>query len=138
MVSRPTGEAVGKVTNEEITRAFIETGWEIRYRGGNSICSTPSSLEMIIADCPRASGDSNTPWLESPARYSIAAYTWRPNLSGGQGSIFELYDAKREATVGVRQVPTPQRAVELLARYGVPESEVWGTSETVVVPQEAE
>lgn len=126
------------MTNEEIARAFIEKGWEIRYRGGNSRCTTPSSLDMIIADSPKASGDNSTPWLEAPSRYSIAAYTWRPNLSGGQGPIFELYDAKREVTVGVRQVPTPERAVELLARYGVPESEVWGTSETVIVPQEAE
>ena len=125
------------MTNEEIARAFVEQGWEIRYRGGNSRCSTPSSLDMIIADGPRASGHSNTPWLAAPSRYSIAAYTWRPNLSGGQEPIFEVYDAKRQVTVGVRWIPTPQRAAELLGRYGVPESEV-EFPQAILVPQSVE
>ena len=126
-----------KVTNEEITRAFIEKGWEIRYRGGNSRCTTPSSLDMIIADGPKSRGDNNTPWLEAPSRYSIAAYTWRPNLPGGQGPIFEVYDAKRQVTVGVRRMPTSEGAVELLGRYGVPESEV-EFHEPIMVPEAAE
>ena len=125
------------MTNEEITRAFIETGWEIRYRGGNARCTTPSSLDMIVADGPKANGDSNTPWLEDPSRYSISAYTWRPNISGAQEPIFEVYDAKREVTVGVRWIPTPGRAAELLGRYGVPESEV-EFHEPIMVPEAAE
>jgi hypothetical protein len=53
------------VTNEEITRAFMEKGWEIRYRGGNSKCTTPSDLDVIVADMPGSvSGESSTPWLE--------------------------------------------------------------------------
>ena len=125
------------MTNEEITRDFIEKGWEIRYRGGNSRCTTPSSLDMIVADGPKASRDSNTPWLEAPSRYSIAAYTWYPGQFEGQDPILEVYDAKREVTVGVRRVPTPQRAANLLGRYGVPESEV-EFHEPMMVPQEAE
>ena len=123
------------MTNQEITRAFIEKGWEIRYRGGNSRCATPSSLDMIVAETPKASRDRSTPWLAAPSRYSIAAYTWRPNLSGGL--MFELYDAKREVTVGVRRVPTPERAAELLGRYGVPESEV-EFPQAILVPESAE
>ena len=125
------------MTNEEIARTFIEKGWEIRYRGGNARCTTPSSLDMIVADGPKASRDSNTPWLEAPSRYSIAAYTWCPNLPGGQGPVFELYDAKRQVTVGVRRIPTPQRAAELLGRYGVPESEV-EFPQAILVPESVE
>ena len=125
------------MTNEEITRAFMEKGWEIRYRGGNARCTTPSSLDMIVADGPKASGYSNTPWLEAPSRYSIAAYTWRPKPPGGQGPVFEVYDAKRQVTVGVRLIPTPQRAADLLGRYGVPESEV-EFHEPIMVPEVAE
>jgi hypothetical protein len=127
------------VTNEEITRAFMEKGWEIRYRGGNSKCTTPSDLDVIVADMPRPVGrEISTPWLESPSRYSIAARTSGTGLYGRQGPAFDLYDAERGVTVGVRQVPAPQRAAELLGRYGVPESEVWGTSEPVMVPEAAE
>ena len=98
----------------------------------------PSDLDMIVADGPKASADSSTPWLEAPSRYSIAAYTWNVRLSGDQDPIFEFYDAKREVTVGVRQVPTPQQAAKLLGRYGIPESEVRGIAERVMVLQEAE
>jgi hypothetical protein len=40
-------EGSSKVTNEEITRAFMEKGWEVRYRGGNAMCTTPSDLERL-------------------------------------------------------------------------------------------
>ena len=49
------------MTNEEITRAFMEKGWEIHYRGGNSRSATLSSLDMIIVDGPKANEDSTTP-----------------------------------------------------------------------------
>jgi hypothetical protein len=40
--------------------------------------------------------------------------------------------------VGVRWVPTPERAVELLRRYGVPGSDVRDTPEPVIVPEAVE
>jgi hypothetical protein len=127
------------VTNEEITRAFMEKGWEIRYRGGNSMCTTPSDLVVIVADMPGSlGGEGSTPWLEPPTRYSIATRTPGAGLYGGQGPIFDLYDAERGVTVGVRWVPTPERAAELLGRYGVPESEVWDTPDPVIVPEAVE
>jgi hypothetical protein len=127
------------VTNEEITRAFMEKGWEIRYRGGNSKCTTPSDLDVIVADMPGSlGGKSSTPWLGPPTRYSIAARVSGTKLYGGQGPIFDLYDAERGVTVGVRWVPTPERAAELLRRYGVPESESRDTPEPVIVPEAVE
>ena len=121
-------EGARKVTNEEITRTFMEKGWEIRYRGGNSMCTTPSDLDLIVADMPGSlGGKSSTPWLGPPTRYSIAARVSNAGVYGGQGPVFDLYDAERGVTVGVRWVPTPERAAELLERYGVPESEVRGT-----------
>jgi hypothetical protein len=127
------------VTNEEITRAFMEKGWEIRYRGGNSKCTTPSDLDVIVADMPGSvSGESSIPWLEPPTRFSIGAGTPGTGFYGGQRPIFDLYDAERGVTVGVRWVPTAERAVELLGRYGVPESEVRDTPEPVIVPEAVE
>jgi hypothetical protein len=74
------------VTNEEITRTFMENGWEIRYRGGNSMCTTPSDLDMIVADMPASlGGKRSTPWLGSPRRYSIAARVSGAGLYGGRG-----------------------------------------------------
>jgi hypothetical protein len=124
------------VTNEEITRAFMEKGWEIRYRGGNSKCTTPTDLDVIVADMPGSpGGKSSTPWLGSPARYSIATRVSGAGLYRGQGPVFDLYDAERGVTVGVRWVPTPERAVELLRRYGLPESELWDTSKPALAPE---
>jgi hypothetical protein len=134
-----TQKGARKVTNEDITRAFMEKGWEIRYRGGNSKCTTPSDLDVIVADMAESpGGKSGTPWLEPPTRYSIAAGTPGTGFYGGRGPIFDLYDAERGVTVGVRWVPTPARAAELLERYGVPESEVRDTPEPVIVPEAVE
>ena len=127
------------MTNEEITRAFMEKGWEIRYRGGNSKCATPSDLDVIVADMPGSvSGESSTPWLGPPTRYSIATRVSGAGLYEGQEPIFDLYDAERGIIVGVRWVPTPERAAELLRRYGVPESEVQDSPELVTVPEAVE
>jgi hypothetical protein len=127
------------VTNEEITRAFIDKGWEIRYRGGNSMCTTPSDLDVIVADMPGSvSGESSTPWLEPPTRYSIAARGSGAGLYEERGPVFDLYDAERDVAVGVRWVPTPKRAAELLRRYGVPESELRDALEPMIVPEVVE
>ncbi len=91
-------------------------GWEIRYRGGNSVCATPSDLDLIVADAPRGPGDE-----DSPSRYSIA--TWYSTEDGPPEEqphpIFDLYDAERSVAVWVRRVPNPKQAAELLERYGV-------------------
>ena len=127
------------MTNEEITRAFMDKGWEIRYRGGNSKCTTPSDLAVIVADMPGSlGGKSSTPWLGSPTRFSIAARVSGAGVNGRQEPVFDLYDAERGVTVGVRWVPTPERAAELLRRYGVPESEVRDTPKPVMVPEAVE
>jgi hypothetical protein len=136
---RSTQKGASTVTNEEITRAFMEKGWEIRYRGGNSMCTTPSDLDLIVADMPGClGGESSTPWLGLPTRYSIATRGSGAGLYGGQGPVFDLYDAERGVTVGVRWVLTPERAAELLERHGVSESEVRDTPEPMIVPEAVE
>jgi len=37
--------------------------------------------------------------------------------------IFELFDTDSDTAIWVRKIPNPQRAAELLARYGVPADE---------------
>ena len=103
------------MTDAQIAREFVEKGWQIRYRGGNAVCSTPSDLDLIVADAP---GDP-------PSRYSIAAWPSSAEPPDGTGGTFvlDLYDAERGVAVRVRRVPTPERAAELLARYGVPGNE---------------
>lgn len=108
------------VTNGQITREILGKGWEIRYRGGNSVCATPSDLDLIVADAPRDPGGEG-----SPSRYSIAA--WHSTEDGTPEDhpdpVFDLYDAERGVAARIRRVPTPKQAAELLERYGVPESE---------------
>ena len=107
------------MNNGEITRELMDKGWEIRYRGGNSTCATPTDLDLIVADALRGTGSGS-----SPSRYSIA--TWPsgedgPSEKQQQDPVFDLYDAERSVVVRVRQIPTPKQAVELLERYGIPE-----------------
>jgi hypothetical protein len=114
----------------KIAGAFLERGWEIRYRGGNSVCSTPSDLDLIVADAP---GD--------PPRYSIAAWPSSVELPEGRGgTVLDLYDAERGVSARVRRVPTPERAAELLARYGAPANEAGSApeQETPMVPEGVE
>ena len=104
------------MTNAEITRAFLEKGWEIRYRGGNAICSTPNDLEVIVADAPGAYGFPRSP--EARSRYSIAAWPVADGPGGEPRSpIFDLYDADRDLEIRVDRVPTPEQAARLLERY---------------------
>jgi hypothetical protein len=112
------------VTNGQIAKVLMGKGWEIRYRGGNTVCATPSDLDLIVADSPRVPGGEG-----SPSRYSIA--TWHsveegpPEEQPAPG--FDLYDAERSVAVRVRRIPTPEQAAELLKRYGVPESQARNT-----------
>ncbi len=102
----------------QIAREFVEKGWAIRYRGGNSVCSTPSDLDLIVADAPGfPEGQGHAP------RYSIAAWPSGAGSSGRRGLVLDLYDAERGVAVRVRRVPTPERAAELLWQYGVPDNE---------------
>jgi hypothetical protein len=118
---------LGVSRSGKIARAFLEQGWEIRYRGGNSVCSTPSDLDLVVADAP---GD--------PPRCSIAAWPSPAQLPGG--TVLNLYDAERRVAVRVRRVPTPERAAELLARYGAlkPEARVATGQHPPTVPEAAE
>jgi hypothetical protein len=75
-------------------------------------------LDVIIADAPRV-----TSVEDSPSKYSIAAWI---SVDDGPPEeqpdpLFDLYDAERDITARVarvRRVPTPERAAELLERYG--------------------
>ncbi len=111
-------------TNGQIARELVGKGWEIRYRGGNTVCATPSDLNLIVADAPTAPSSEGY-----PSRYSIA--TWYSVEDGSPEEqpdpIFDLYDAERSIAVQVRRVPTPEQAAELLERHGVPESEARNT-----------
>ena len=89
-----------------IARSFQEKGWEIRYRGGNSMCSTPSDLEMVVADAPNTADASGSP--NTRPRYSIAAWP------AANHPVFDLYDAARDVEVRVDHVPTPEQAARLL------------------------
>ena len=109
------------ITGATVASVFVEKGWEIRYRGGNAICSTPSDMEMTVADAPEAEG--GTP--RARPRYSIAAWP----VSDGPGGeprppLLDLYDAERDVEMRVDHVPTPEQAARLLARHATGEAPV--------------
>jgi hypothetical protein len=85
------------MTDAETAREFLENGWAIRYRGGNSVCSTPSDLDLIVADAPG-----------EPPRYSIAARPSGAGPSGRRGGlVLDLYDAERGSPCGYAASPRP-------------------------------
>ena len=88
-------------TNGQIARELVSKGWEIRYRGGNTVCATPSDLNLIAADAPTATCSEGY-----PSRYSIA--TWYSVEDGSPEEqpdpIFDLHDAERSIAVRVRRV----------------------------------
>ena len=99
------------MTDVEVKEAFERTGWTIREVG--------SSGEFV--------GEAG--------RYAIR--TDEEVL--GDETVFELRDEELEMKAYARRVPTPERAAELLDRYGVPA----GISEVTpgkvpMVPPEAE
>lgn len=91
----------------------MNNGWEIRYRGGNAICSTPSDLEVIVADAPIAANTPGPP--NSRPRYSIAAW---PTTDGPDGEarppVLDLYDAERGVGTRITRIPTPEQAIQIL------------------------
>ena len=117
----------------------MEKGWEIRYRGGNSMCTTPSDLDVIVADMPVSlGGKSSTPWLGPPTRYSIAT-----RVSGAgdlQGAGAHLRPLRRRARRhrGRAVGADPRAGCRALGRYGVTESEVQDTPGPVIVPEAVE
>ena len=83
------------ITNGQIAREILGKGWEIRYRGGNSVCATPSDLDLIVADAPRAPGGE-----ASPSRYSIA--TWHSVEDGPRRSNLTLFSTFTTPSVASR------------------------------------
>ena len=78
---------------EEVEAAFASSGWETVERGDE---------DVLKADA---------------GRYAIST---RESLWQAAGPLFQLCDKERDVVVGVRKVPPPFRAAELLERYGVP------------------
>jgi hypothetical protein len=83
-----------------ITEDFIRAGW---YLG--DLFSRLNAL--LIGYGPD----------EATSHLSICAWE---SVWNSKEPVFDLYDHERNTTVWVRGVPTPQRAAELLAEYGLP------------------
>lgn len=79
---------------ESAAEAFERAGWKVREEGDPA---------EVVAEA---------------GRYEI-----RPDEKVlGHETVFELTDKELSMKVYARKVPTPDRAAELLNRYGVPES----------------
>ena len=98
------------MTDAEVKEAFKRTGWAIR-------------------------DVSPGEFVDEAGRYAIRA----DEKVLGDETVFELRDDELDMKAYARRVPSPQRAAELLERYGVPA----GISEVTpgkvpMVPPEAE
>ena len=83
------------MSDEEAIRAFEGAGWTVG----------------------EGSSSAETPVVGESGRYSV-----RPDEKLlGDETVFELRDGELGMKAYARRVPTPERAAELLERYGVPE-----------------
>lgn len=88
---------------EGIRQAFEAAGWEAGDPVGEE---EAERLEMVVR------GEAG--------RYTITAHR---SVLVLDNPVLELCDRDRSRVAWVRKVPTPERAAELLARYGVPADE---------------
>jgi len=89
------------VNREAIEHRFTRAGWEL----------DDSFSEYLIIG-------SNSDSL------SILAYA--PRAREPEDPVFELIDHERNLTYGVQQIPSPQRAAQLLQEHGQPPEDVSG------------
>jgi hypothetical protein len=89
------------VNREAIEQRFTTAGWEL---------DDSFSQYLIIG--------SNSDSL------SILAYA--PRAREPEDPVFELIDHERNLTYGVQQIPSPQRAAQLLQEHGQPPEDVSG------------
>ncbi len=88
---------------EEIRKAFEAAGWE----AGETIDEEEAErLEMAVR------GEAG--------RYAIVVHR---SVIVLENPVFELVDTQSNAAIWARKIPKPQRAAELLAKYGVPADE---------------
>ena len=89
------------MNREAIEQRFTRAGWEL---------DDSFSQYLIIG--------SNSDSL------SILAYA--PQAREPEDPVFELIDHERNLTYGVQQIPSPQRAAQLLQEHGQPPEDVSG------------
>jgi hypothetical protein len=89
------------VNREAIEQRFTRAGWKL---------DDSFSQYLIIG--------SNSDSL------SILAYA--PQAREPEDPVFELIDHERNLTYGVQQIPSPQRAAQLLQEHGQPPEDVSG------------
>ena len=89
------------MNREGIEQRFTGAGWEL----------DDSFSEYLIIG-------SNSDSL------SILAYA--PQAREPEDPVFELIDHERNLTYGVQQIPSPQRAAQLLQEHGQPPDDVSG------------
>ena len=87
------------MNREAIEQRFTRAGWEL----------DDSFSEYLIIG-------SNSDSL------SILAYA--PQAREPEDPVFELIDHERNLTYGVQQIPSPQRAAQLLQEHGQPPEDV--------------
>ena len=86
---------MASVTWEDITQSFTDAGWEVES----------FSEHLLIG-----------------RHGELAVLAYEP-LTETEDPVYELYDAERDITYQVREVPTPKEAAMLLAEYGEPPEE---------------
>ena len=90
-----------RVNKQAIEQSFTRAGWEL----------DGSFSEYLTIGC---NSDS----------LSILAYP--PQAREPEDPVFELIDHQRNLTYGVQQIPSPQRAAQLLQEHGQPPEDVSG------------
>ena len=96
-------------------------------------------MGLAVTDVDRAAGweaiGEEAERLEMAIRGEAGRYTLAAHRSVLMldNPVLELCDSDRSRVAWVRKVPTPERAAELLARFGVPADEA-GTADPATSP----
>ena len=158
MASRATGitwgdPQAGHVAFAQlVTRTFYLLGGEWSPPRGRPVRGTPapdteagklpdhgSRMGLAVTDVDRAAGweaiGEEAERLEMAIRGEAGRYTLAAHRSVLMldNPVLELCDSDRSRVAWVRKVPTPERAAELLARFGVPADEA-GTADPATSP----
>ena len=87
----------------------------VKERQAQGVADTSWDMGGLYPEPPLAIGD------DGDLNVSVRSWTW-----GSDGPVYELHDAEKNVSYWVLEIPSPQKAAELLREHGGPPEEERG------------